>query len=60
MDSIFWFVLAVICFGIALIEDKELREEFKDIRYASAMICMMIALYYSIMYVAKEWITWCL
>ena len=60
MDSIFWFVLAVICFGIALIEDKELREEFKDIRYALCMLFTVIALYYSVMWIAKEWIVWCL
>ena len=55
-----WLIIAAICFVLALATDEELRKEFKDIRYASAMICMMIALYYSIMYVAKEWITWCL
>ena len=60
MDSIFWLITALVLFIIALILDEELRAEMKDIRTASAAVFIMIALYYSIMWVTKEWIMWCL
>ena len=59
MQSVAWLIIAVISFIFAL-SDAELRKELKDVKFSVCMICMMIALYYSIMYVAKEWITWCL
>ncbi len=60
IQSICWFVLGVILFIIALVTDEELRKEFKDIRYASAMIFTVIALYGAIMWIAKQWVMWCL
>ena len=60
MDSIFWLITALVLFIIALILDEELRAEMKDIRTASAAVFIMIALYYSIMWIVKEWLQWCL
>ena len=60
MDSIFWLITALVLFIIALILDEELRAEMKDIRTASAAVFTMIALYYSIMWICNEWLTWCL
>ena len=47
-------------FVIAIVTDEELRAEMKDIRTVSSAIIIMIALYFAIMWIANEWVIWCL
>jgi len=60
MDSICWLIAGIVLFVIAIVTDKELRDEFKDIRYCVCMITVVIALYGAIMWIAKMWLQWCL
>ena len=57
--EICWLITALVLFIFVLTEDKELRAEM-NIRTASGMLLVMIALYSAIMWIVKMWIAWCL
>jgi len=59
IQSIIWLSIAVISFIAAISVDSELRKEM-TIRNIAGMIFSLVVVYFAIMYVAKEWITWCL
>ena len=60
IHSVCWLIIAVISFILALATDAELRAEMKNIRNVAGMIISLVALYYSIMWITSEWLTWCL
>lgn len=59
MQSVAWLIIAVISFIAAISVDAELRKEM-TIRNIAGMIFSLVALYWAIMWICKEWITWCL
>ena len=60
IQSIGWLVLTIVLFVIAIVTDEELRNEMKSARVVAGMLFTMIALYYSIMWICNEWLTWCM
>ena len=59
IQSICWLTLTVVLFVIAIVTDEELRKEL-NIRTVSGMVFTLIALYWAIMWICNEWLTWCM
>ena len=60
IHSACWLAIAVISFIAGLFLDEEMRKEFRSVRFCACMIFTLIALYWAIMWIAREWVTWCL
>lgn len=61
IQSICWFVLGVILFIVALVDDKELKERKAcTAGMIAGLVAVCYLLYLAIMWIVKMWVIWCL